>query len=114
MSLTDTAARQRRPIRSGVGLLLYLLAITFTPLVHAQTEREFGAASFEASHSAQCLPLHDEAVCPSCGAHQTLGSPTAVTSVDQPATTIGAPCLADAVAPPVPTVPPPDARAPPR
>ena len=114
MTPTDTTARQRRPFRTGVGLLLYFLAITLTPLMHAQTEREFGAASFEATHSAQCLPLHDEAVCPTCGAHSTLAdAPPTTRGLLAPTHTLIVP-LAPPTVPPSPAPSPLAARAPPQ
>jgi hypothetical protein len=114
MLLTGTTARRLRLIRSGVGLLLYLLTITFTPLAHAQNEREFGAASFEAAHSAQCLPLHDEALCSSCSAHGAIRvTPVTTCGIDGLRSTALPP--SDYTSPPAaPANDAPAARAPPR
>ena len=100
-------------MKSGAALVLYLITMVFTPIAHAQTQHEFGAASFEAAHTTQCLPLHDEAVCVSCGSHSSIGTLRITLSVVSAQANCAVVLSRETPAPSDPAETPPPARAPP-
>jgi hypothetical protein len=114
MAQPGRPARRRHPNGGGLAVLLYLVTALVLPVLHADTERLADTATYEAHHSALCLPLHDEAVCPTCGAHGAIPSSTVVSVATDAVTHDRRSLVPQAIVPPSPTTAPPPARAPPR
>lgn len=57
-------------VASWSALCLYAGTAAFVPLLHAQTQVLVASApAVEGHHSEQCPVVHNDAACPSCGAH---------------------------------------------
>ncbi len=95
-------------------MLLYVGTAFATPVLHAKTERLTAHPTFEAGHSTQCVPIHDEAHCPThASRHLAPPVPTPLHTAD-PGRPIALPRERVSVPPAPPGRPDPSVRAPPR
>jgi hypothetical protein len=96
------------------ALLLYAGTAIATPLLHAKTTRLTAPPTFESGHSTQCVPIHDEAHCPTHAARHIVPSvPTPFHTAD-PGCSTALPRERVSVPPDPPGHPNPSVRAPPR
>jgi hypothetical protein len=107
----DTSPPRPHVRGARIATLLYLLTVVLVPLVHANTERLGEAMAFESHHTAQCFPIHNEALCPTCGSHRIVITrvsthlPAYSRALRVPFRILGH------VAPPTPDISPPGTRA---